>query len=131
MPKPKKHRINKDRSKAIYTNTKTRNLVECKCTLHYHSSRWRYSSTSRSIKNNSVVTETVLALKRKKKYNILDHDDPEIVSDPSDDREDYEILINDEESFTEKDNCTLSEDSEDDIPLEQFTALILMILILI
>ncbi|CAG8438608.1 10630_t:CDS:2 [Funneliformis caledonium] len=165
MPKLKKHRINKDRSKAIHTDTKTRNLVECKYTLHCYGSRWRYSSTTRSIKNNSVVTETVSALKRKKvikpveqnhssyevipnddeltptiltdqnlinvlnkrkhyviKYNILDHDDPEIVSDLSDDRENYEILINDEESFIEEDDHALSENSEDDILFEQFTA---------
>ncbi|CAG8671424.1 856_t:CDS:2 [Funneliformis mosseae] len=44
------------------------------------------------------------------KYNILDHDDPKIVLDPSDDRKDYEILINDEASSIEKDDCALSED---------------------
>ncbi|CAG8577856.1 14457_t:CDS:2, partial [Funneliformis mosseae] len=113
----------------------------------------RYSSTSRSIKNNSVVTETVSVLKRKKvikpvkqnhnsyedtpsddepiptvltdqnlidisnkrkcymtKYNILDHDDPEIVSDLLNDKKNYEILINDEESSTEEDDHALSED---------------------
>ncbi|CAG8747845.1 16322_t:CDS:2 [Funneliformis caledonium] len=150
MSKLKKYHINKNRLKAIYTDTKTRNLVECKCTLHYHGSRWvdsrtfdrhqqeiewfryiisrqRYSLTLRSIKNNSVVTETVSASKRKKviklvKQNYSSYEDtPKIISDLSDDREDYEIPINDEEFFTEEDNCALSEDSEDNIPFEQFT----------
>ncbi|CAG8726222.1 14532_t:CDS:2, partial [Funneliformis caledonium] len=134
-----------DCSKAIHTDTKTRNLVECKYTLHCHDSRWVNPKTS--IKNNSVITETVSASKRKKvikpveqnhssyedtpsddeptptiKYNILDYNDPEIVSDLLDDREDYKILINDEESSTEEDDRTLSEDSKDDILFEQFTA---------
>ncbi|CAG8558564.1 15827_t:CDS:2 [Funneliformis mosseae] len=151
MLKSKKPHINKNCLKAIHTDTKTRNLVECKCTLHCYGSRWYYSSTSRSIKNNSIVTETVSASKRKKviklveqnhssyedtpsddeptpiiltdqnlidvlnkrkyymiKYNILDNDDLEIVLDLSDYREDYEILINDEEFSIEKDDHTLS-----------------------
>ncbi|CAG8458570.1 14260_t:CDS:2 [Funneliformis mosseae] len=66
MSKPKKYHINKDCSKAIHTDTKTRNLDKCKCTLHCYGSRWHYSSTSRSIKNNSIITEIVLASKRKK-----------------------------------------------------------------
>ncbi|CAG8724146.1 10976_t:CDS:2 [Funneliformis caledonium] len=154
MLKPKKHHINKDRSKAIHTDTKTRNLVECKCTLHCHGSRWidlrtfdrhqqeierfRYITSGQLEQNHSSYedtpsddepTPTVLTdqnlidvLNKQKcyvtKYNILDHDDPEIISDLSDDREDYEILINDEESSIEEDDHALSEDSEDNIPFE-------------
>ncbi|GBC46383.1 hypothetical protein RIR_jg20467.t1 [Rhizophagus irregularis DAOM 181602=DAOM 197198] len=34
MPRPRKYRVNRDRSKVTKSGLKTRNLVECKCLLH-------------------------------------------------------------------------------------------------
>ncbi|GET56427.1 uncharacterized protein OCT59_014280 [Rhizophagus irregularis] len=34
MPRPRKYRVNRDRSKVTKSGPKTRNLVECKCLLH-------------------------------------------------------------------------------------------------
>ncbi|CAG8657357.1 14458_t:CDS:2 [Funneliformis caledonium] len=124
MPKPKKHHFNKDYSKAIHTNTKTRNLVEYKYTLHCRDSKWRYSSTSRSIKNNSVITETLLASKRKKVIKPLKQNHSSYENTSNDDKSTPTILTDQNliDFSTEKDDHTLSENSEVDILFEQFTA---------
>ncbi|CAG8708991.1 12756_t:CDS:2 [Funneliformis caledonium] len=40
MPRPKKSRINKDRSNITETGPKTRDLVKCNCMLCCHDSKW-------------------------------------------------------------------------------------------
>ena len=40
MPRPKRSRINKDRSNITETGPRTRDLVECNCMLRCHGSKW-------------------------------------------------------------------------------------------
>ena len=93
MPKPKTRRINKDRSKISNVGPKTRDLVECNCTLHCNGSKLvdprtykRHqqemdqirditsgSSQLKSIVSNPVDVKTSLTTKPLNKFLLINH----------------------------------------------------------
>ncbi|GBC52246.2 hypothetical protein RIR_jg26911.t1 [Rhizophagus irregularis DAOM 181602=DAOM 197198] len=57
MPRPRKYRVNRDRSKVTKSGPKTRNLVECKCLLHCGGSKLNENDDEESERNDNDELE--------------------------------------------------------------------------
>ncbi|UZN99573.1 uncharacterized protein OCT59_000840 [Rhizophagus irregularis] len=112
MPKPRKYRVNRDRSKVTKSGPKTRNLVECKCLLHC-GERKKSNSSNSSKERKKRRTRVV--------ENLSDTDDDE----ESERNDDDESERNDDVQLEDKvlsDDDGASTTDEDDVLIEEFTA---------
>jgi hypothetical protein len=67
MPKPKKYCVNKDHSKATKIDSKTRNLVECKCLLYCRGGKLVDSRTFKKYQKKLKQHQVIITGKSKKR----------------------------------------------------------------
>jgi hypothetical protein len=115
MPKPKKYRVNKDRSKATKIDPKTRNSVECKCLLYCRGGKLVDPRTFKKHQKKLKQHQAIVTGKSKKRKirtgaieNISDYE--EMVQ--TDDDDESERTNDDESEWTDDDESERTDDDE-------------------